>query len=92
MKAKFVTPVLAIATIALGIGTAAASDKCSAPKTEWQPQQALQQKLEGEGWKVKKIKIDDGCYEVYGTDGQGKRMEVYFDPKSFAVVKSSSES
>ena len=64
----------------------------SVPKAEWQPKEALQQKLEGEGWKVKKLKIDDGCYEVYGTDAQGKRMEVYFDPKTFATVKSKSES
>jgi hypothetical protein len=88
-----VTGALAAAfATSLAAGTALASDKCSVPQAEWQPQEALQQKLEGDGWKIKKIKVDDGCYEVYGTDGQGKRMEVYFDPKSFAVVKSNSES
>ena len=76
----------------LTAGAAFASDKCAVPKADWQPQEALQQKLEGEGWKIKKIKVDDGCYEVYGIDAKGKRMEVYFDPKSFAVVQSKSES
>jgi hypothetical protein len=93
MKSKVISAVLATGlAVSLSTGAAAASDKCSAPKAEWQPQEALQQKLEGEGWKIKKIKVDDGCYEVYGTDAAGKRMETYFDPKSFAVVKSSSES
>jgi hypothetical protein len=71
-----------------GIGSAAAEeDICNVPPAEWQAKAALQQKLEGEGWKVKTIKIDDGCYEVYGTDAAGKRRETYFDPKTFAVMK-----
>jgi hypothetical protein len=71
-----------------GIGTAAAEDMCNVPQAEWQPKEVLQQKLEAEGWTIKKVKIDDGCYEVYGTDATGARMESYFDPKTFAVVKS----
>lgn len=84
--------IIAAFTTALAAGAAQASNKCAAPQAEWQPKESLQQKLEGDGWKIKKIKVDDGCYEVYGTDPQGKRMEVYFDPRSFAVVKSDSES
>lgn len=90
MKSMIASTALAAVLAAAASGTALASDKCGVPQAEWQPQQALQQKLEGEGWKVKKVKVDDGCYEVYGTDAQGKRMEVYFDPKTFAVVKSKS--
>lgn len=75
-----------IASLA-GIGTAAAEDICTVPQAEWQAKEVLQQKLETEGWKIKTIKIDDGCYEVYGTDAAGKRMETYFDPKTFAVMK-----
>ena len=93
MRSMIVTAALA-ATLALPLaaGGAQASDKCSVPKAEWQPQQSLQQKLETEGWKIRKIKVDDGCYEVYGTDAAGKRMEAYFDPKTFNVVKSKQES
>jgi len=91
MKAPILSAAL-VAVLAGAAGPAAASDKCNVPQAEWQPKQALQQKLEGDGWKVKKLKVDDGCYEVYGFDAEGKRMEVYFDPKTFAVVKSKSES
>jgi hypothetical protein len=93
MKTTVMSAAIATAFAAtLAAGAAQASDKCATPQAEWQPKEALQQKLEGDGWKIKKIKVDDGCYEVYGTDAQGKRMEIYFDPKSFAVVKSDSES
>lgn len=93
MKSPVISAALAAGlALFLVAGAASASDKCRVPQAEWQPQQALQQKLENEGWKIKKIKVDDGCYEVYGTDATGKRMESYFDPKSFAVVKSGSES
>jgi hypothetical protein len=77
---------LALAALG-GIGSAAAEETCTAPQAEWQPKETLQQKLEADGWKIKTIKISDGCYEVYGTDAAGNRMETYFDPKSFAVVK-----
>jgi hypothetical protein len=90
MKSLVTSAALAAVLATAASGAALASDKCRVPQAEWQPQQALQQKLEGEGWKVKTMKVDDGCYEVYGTDAQGKRMEVYFDPKTFAVVKSKS--
>jgi len=95
MKSTFLSAALTAAffaatTASLGAGAAFASDKCSVPRAEWQPKEALQQKLEGDGWKIKKIKVDDGCYEVYGSDADGKRREVYFDPKSFVAVKSKS--
>lgn len=72
---------------ALVAGAALASDECKVPQAEWQPKEALQQKLEAEGWTIKNIKVDDGCYEVYATDAAGKRKEVYFDPKTFEIVK-----
>jgi hypothetical protein len=74
------------ATVA-GIGSAAAEDLCHVPEAEWQPKETLQKKLESDGWVVKTIKVDEGCYEVYGKDAAGKRMETYFDPKSFQVMK-----
>ena len=90
MNRKLLTNVLFAGLVAtvLGAGSAAAADLCSVPEAEWQPKEALQQKLEAEGWKIKKVKLDEGCYEVYGTDASGARMESYFDPKTFAVVKS----
>ena len=61
---------------------AAASGRmtCDAPRAQWKGEAALTRKLGAEGWKVRKAKVDGGCYEVYGTDPQGNRVEAYFDP------------
>ncbi len=72
-------------------GATFAGETCSVPKAEWQAEQALRQKLEGAGWKINRIKIDNGCYEVYGTDANGQRAETYFDPKSLDPVNTMSD-
>ena len=78
--------VLAAVLGLIASSAAFAGDTCSVPQDEWQPEQALRQRLETAGWKISRIKIDKGCYEVYGTDGNGNRAETYFDPKSLAPV------
>ncbi|MRD45967.1 PepSY domain-containing protein [Caenimonas koreensis] len=61
--------------------------KCDVPKAEWQPQTALQAKLEKDGWKkVRKVKVENGCYEVYGFDENNKRAEKFYNPKTFELV------
>ena len=73
-----------ILTLLWSLPTPALSKEiCSVPKAQWRPQGALTQKLEGEGWKIRNLKIDSGCYEVYGTDGSGKARETHFNPQSF---------
>ena len=47
-------------------------------------------KAENQGWKINRIKIDEGCYEVYGTDGKGQRAETYFNPKTLDPASFSS--
>jgi len=78
--------VTAAAVSLLAASSAYAEDTCSVPKAEWQPEQALRQKLEGAGWKINRVKVDDGCYKVYGTDAKGQRAEAYFDPKLLEQV------
>lgn len=61
--------------------------KCEAvAKEEMKPQMELQKKLISEGWKVRQVKNFNGCYEVYGFDTSGRRVEAFFDPKTFAKV------
>jgi hypothetical protein len=58
----------------------------SGPKTGWQPEAKLEETLKGKGWTVRKIKVDGGCYEVYGLDEKGQRVEAYFHPVTLAPV------
>lgn len=75
----------AVACVAFA-GIATAAEKCNVPMADWQPRKALQTKLEDEGWKVRSIKTEDGCYEAYAINAKGEKVEAYFDPKSFATV------
>jgi len=80
---KYLNHALA-AAIALGVASPAlATGKmtCNAgPAKSWKSQDALKAKLVKQGWQVRKSKVDGGCYEVYGTDPQGNRVEAYFHP------------
>jgi len=61
--------------------------RCEAiPKEEMKPQMELQRKLVSEGWKVRQVKNFNGCYEVYGFDATGRRVEAFFNPKTFDKV------
>ncbi|VWX61040.1 Peptidase propeptide and YPEB domain-containing protein [Burkholderiales bacterium 8X] len=61
--------------------------RCEAmPKAEMKPQMELQRKLTDEGWKVRQVKNFNGCYEVYGFDAAGRRVEAFFNPKTFAKI------
>ena len=41
------------------------------------------------GWKIRRIKEDGGCYEVYAFNEKGERVEAYFHPLTLAPVPTS---
>lgn len=49
-------------------------------KENWIEEAALEKKLISEGWSVRHMKVDGGCWEVYGTTPEGERVEAYFHP------------
>ena len=55
----------------------------SGDPAQWRAQEALQKKLAADGWQVRKIKVDGGCYEAYATTPEGDKVEAYFDPVTF---------
>ena len=57
---------------------------CSVPRAERQPSVRLQEQLKAAGWKIRKIQIYQGCYEVYGKDDLGIEVEAFFDPRTLA--------
>jgi hypothetical protein len=58
----------------------------SGPTEGWQPQAALEKKLTEQQWKIRRIKVDGGCYEVYAMNEKGERVEAYFHPVTLAPV------
>jgi len=57
------------------------------PKSEWMSEADAKAKIAAQGYKISKFKVDDNCYEIYGTNKEGKKVEIYFDAKTLAVVK-----
>lgn len=79
-------PIVAL-TVLVGIAAPAlATQRCSAPMAEWKPREALVEKLRAEGWTVRRIKTDDGCYKVRATDAAGRRVKAKFDPATLERV------
>lgn len=78
------------ATLMVGIlvsGAAWADSDCVAPAGEWQSRDVLRQQIERQGWTVHRIKVDDGCYEVRGTDRLGNRFKAKYAPDSLRIRK-----
>ena len=68
-------------------GAAFADDDCFVPMANWQPRDAVQALADQNGWKVRRIKIDDGCYEVDGRDAKGRRIEATIHPATLQVLE-----
>lgn len=61
----------------------------SGARETWQPQEKLEKQLTEKGWKIRRVKEDGGCYEVYAFDEKGERVEAYFHPKTLALAPTS---
>ena len=74
-------------------GSALAGPQCTTePKEKWLPEDGFRQKLEADGYRIKKFKITKGnCYEIYGRDKQDQKVEIYFNPVDGKIVKQVNE-
>jgi hypothetical protein len=62
-------------------------EKCDpVPQEEWRPQAELERMLVNRGWKIARVKITNGCYEVYARDAKNAKKEVFFHPKTLQLV------
>ena len=46
-----------------------------------------EENLKNTAEEIKKFKIDGNCYEIYGLNKEGKKVEIYFDMKTLGIVK-----
>lgn len=72
--------------VAFPAGVAQAEEGCFVPMARWQPREAVARLAAERGWSVRRIKIDDGCYEIYGRDAEGRRIEVMVHPETLQVI------
>jgi hypothetical protein len=77
---------LAISMLA---GSAFASPTCTnEPKDKWLSEGEMNATIAKLGFTYKAFKVTTGnCYEIYGRDNAGQRIEVYFHPVTGAIIE-----
>jgi len=93
MTLKFAVLAAVAATGIAAFASMAAADndelKCtSAAQSAWMSEDATKDLLKQQGYQeVRKIEVTEGnCYEVYGIDAKGEKVEVYLDPTNGSVI------
>jgi hypothetical protein len=74
----------------LPVGQALAEEACFVPMADWQPREAVARLAKDKGWTVRRIKIDDGCYEIDAMES-GRRIEVTVHPATLQVISIETE-
>lgn len=86
MKMRY--PLLMVSILSLGTNAFAGPECTKAPKSEWMSENAMKQKLADEGYVFDKFKTTSGnCYEIYGKDKDGRKVEIYFSPLDGSIIK-----
>jgi len=89
---KHIVLVAAAGATALFSGAVFAKADCKAyPKAEWMSEADAKAKIEAQGYAIDKFKVSGNCYEIYGKNKEGKKVEIYYDAKTLAPVKSEIE-
>lgn len=83
MKSLFVMSLIFTA----GLSAFAKKHCTDEPKEKWMSEADFKKKVEAEGYKIRKFKQPGTCYEIYGTDKDGKKVEIYFNPVDGSIVK-----
>lgn len=74
--------------LALTSFSAFAKKNCTdEPKDKWMTEEAFKKKTESLGYKIDKFKQPGSCYEIYGVNKDGKKVEVYFNPVDGSIIK-----
>jgi hypothetical protein len=82
MKKLFVSIALTVAATGAFAGTS-----CNVPQDKWMNEGDFKAGLEAQGYQIKTFKVSKGkCYEIYGFDKAGKKVEIYFNPETGAAL------
>ncbi len=84
---SIVNVIVLVFAAALGETEVFAKDDCQVPIESWQSRDAALQVAKERGWRVERLKIDDGCYELRGVDATGASFKAKLDPQTLQTVK-----
>lgn len=88
MKFKFssIVSVAAIALLSTNAAFAAGATCSKASADKFKPQADLIAALKVKGVTVSKVKVESGCYEAYGKDAAGKKVNMAFNAETLDQV------
>ena len=82
----------ALGIVALSSTSVFAKANCKPyPKAEWMSEAEAKARIQDQGYAISKFKVDGNCYEIYGKNKEGKKVEIYFDAKTLEPVRSEIE-
>jgi len=70
-----------------GAGAAVRADEsCAGTMATWKPRAEVEKLAATQGWVLRRINIEDGCYEIVGTDSTGHPIEIIVDPNTLHIL------
>lgn len=80
--------IILTALAALATNSVLAGPTCNVPEDKWMKEADFKAKVEAQGYQIKTFKVSSGkCYEIYGFDKDGKKVEIYYDPATGAEIE-----
>lgn len=78
----------ALGFFAVMANAAFAGPTCDVPKEQWMKESDFRARVQEQGFEIKTFKVSKGqCYEIYGFDKAGQKVEIYFNPATAAVIE-----
>ena len=79
-------------TLVAGSVMAEENSSCTnVSQDKWMTEDAVKAKAKEAGLDVRKLKLEGTCYEVYGIDAKGNKVEALFDPATGMQVGNEGE-
>ena len=70
-----------LALLALSGAALADADCARQDRSAWMPESQFREQMKRQGVQITKFRITPGnCYEIYGFDRDGRKLEIYYDP------------
>lgn len=80
--------ILVIAVSLFVTNIAFAKKNCTdQPRDKWMKIEDFKKMMIKKGFQIRKFKQPGTCYEIYGKNKEGQKVEVYFNPVDGSIVK-----
>lgn len=83
---KSIVPIATVVALTIS-GAALASEDCRSPMAEWKSRNTVTAHVTELGITTERLRIDDGCYEVRGRDGDGNPVVLKIEPATLALLE-----